>query len=230
MTSYRQSISIVLVSSFCILLTSCGRSPEEPVAFKVEEESAAEAEAKGQAVVKKSAPQGKFKKFRVYTDANSPDNHYAPSGWMGDWGDIKLTTAHFENPHGGSTCMKIQYTAQSTQGANWAGMYWQNPPNNWGSEDGGYDLTGVSKFTFWARGEKGGEKIEEFRVGGIPGEYPDSDIAGIGPILLNKEWTQYEIDLGDKDMSFISGGFMWSANVDGNPEGFVLYLDDMVYE
>jgi hypothetical protein len=171
-----------------------------------------------------------FRPFKIYADANSPDNHYAPSGWMGDYGDIKLDVAHFDNPHGGSTSMKITYNAQKTQGANWAGMYWQNPPNNWGSRPGGYDITGASKLVFWARGEKGGERIEEFRVGGISGEYADSDVAGFGPVTLSGEWTKYEIDLTDKDLTSISGGFMWSANADYNPQGFVLYLDDIQYE
>ena len=35
------------------------------------------------------------KTFSVYADKRSPDNHYIPSGWMGDYGDIKLTEAGF---------------------------------------------------------------------------------------------------------------------------------------
>jgi hypothetical protein len=177
-----------------------------------------------------AAAGGEFKAFKVYTDANSPDNHYAPSGWMGDWGDLKLNVSNFDNPHSGTTSLQVIYTPKRSQGANWAGIYWQNPPNNWGGRPGGYDITGAKKFIFWARGEKGGEIIYEFRVGGLTGEYPDSDIAGFGPVKLNKEWTKYEIDLTDKDLSSIIGGFMWSANLDNNPEGFTIYFDDMRYE
>src|SRR5499427_9468228 len=122
---------------------------------------------------------GPFKMFKVYTDAKSPDNHYIPSGWMGDYGDIKFDDKFMDNPHGGSTSIKIVYTNKATQGARWAGIYWQNPPNNWGTRPGGYDITGAKKMTFWARGEKGGERIEEFKIGGITGEYADSDVAGI---------------------------------------------------
>ncbi len=216
------------------LLTACvqDKSAEEPVAFKVEKESPEEAaSARAAAPARETpAPAGPFKTFKVYSDANSPDNHYAPSGWMGDWGDIKIDPSEFENPHGGTTSFKITTTGKKTQGANWAGIYWQNPPNNWGGQKGGYDLTGAARLAFWARGAKGGEKIEEFRVGGIGGEYPDSDIAGIGPVVLTQEWKEYEVDLRGKDLSSISGGFMWSANIDGNPEGFTIYLDDVRYE
>jgi len=168
--------------------------------------------------------------FYVYSDRGAVTNHYIPSGWMGDWGDIKFDAGWKENPYLGTTCIKITYTANMSQGARWAGIYWQNPANNWGSIDGGYDLSKATKLTFWARGEKGGERIEEFKVGGIMGEYSDSDSASIGPVILNKEWTKYEIDLRGKDMSYIIGGFCWATNVDVNPEGAVFYLDEIRYE
>jgi hypothetical protein len=109
-------------------------------------------------------------------------------------------------------------------------MYWQYPANNWGGVDGGFDLSRAKKLTFWARGEKGGERIEEFKVGGIMGEYSDSDTAGIGPVVLDKEWKQYTIDLTGKDLSYIIGGFAWATNLDVNPDGAVFYLDEIKYE
>ena len=149
---------------------------------------------------------------------------------MGDYGDISLNDRHMDNPHAGSTSIKIIYNGKATQGARWAGIYWQNPPNNWGTRPGGYDLTGAKKLTFWARGEKGGERIEEFKIGGITGEYADSDVAGIGPVVLTPEWQEYTIDLDGKDLSSISGGFCWVTNLDVNPQGCVFYIDDIKYE
>ena len=228
----RPFASLFAASIVVLFAAGCAQEPKQEIGFKMEKESAEEAavSAPQAATAEDSGPAKKFKPFRVYTDANSPDNHYAPSGWMGDWGDLKINQAEFDNPHGGTTCFKVTYTAKRTQGANWAGIYWQNPPNNWGGAKGGWDLTGAKKLTFWARGEKGGEKIEEFRVGGIGGEFPDSDIAGMGPLVLTQEWKQYEIDLTDKDLTQISGGFMFSANIDGNPEGFTIFFDDIKYE
>jgi hypothetical protein len=173
---------------------------------------------------------GTFKVFKVYSDQRSPDNHYISSGWMGDFGDIKLNDRFMENPHGGTTCIKIEYTPTRSQGAGWIGMYWQNPANNWATKKEGFDLTGAKKLKFWARGEKGNEIISEFKVGGITGEFPDSDSAGIGPVMLSKEWKEYEIDLAGKDLSHIIGGFCLSANSDDNPDGFIIYLDDIRYE
>ena len=169
-------------------------------------------------------------KFYVYEDFMSPNNHYAPSGWMGDFGDLKLDQSCSESQKNGKNCIKITYTAEMKQGAGWTGIYWQQPANNWGEKKGGYNLTGAKKLTFWARGANGGEKIAEFKMGGITGEYPDSDSAVIGPIELTKKWQQYSIDLEEKDLSCIIGGFCFAASKDDNPEGFVIYLDDIMYE
>ncbi|MDD5565988.1 MAG: hypothetical protein PHG31_03760 [Candidatus Omnitrophica bacterium] len=168
--------------------------------------------------------------FYVYSDRSSIKNHFIPSGWMGDYGDIKYEGSSKEDPYLGDTCIKVTYSGKISQGARWAGIYWQNPANNWGSVDAGYDLSKATKLTFWARGAKGGERIEEFKVGGIMGEFSDSDVASVGPVILNKEWTQYSIDLKGKDMSYIIGGFCWATNIDVNPEGATFYLDEIKFE
>ncbi len=168
--------------------------------------------------------------FYVYSDRSSVSNHFIPSGWMGDFGDIKLDGASKEDPYLGDTCLRIIYSGKVSNGARWAGIYWQNPANNWGTIDKGFDLSKATKVTFWARGAKGGERIEEFKMGGIMGEFSDSDATGIGPVILNKEWTQYTLDLKGKDLSFIIGGFCWATNVDVNPEGATFYLDEIKYE
>ncbi len=171
-----------------------------------------------------------FKGLNVYTDKTAKDNRYSPSGWMGDTGDIKVDAGWKDNPHSGTTCIKVGYTAEQKQGAGWAGVYWQNPANNWGTQPGGINLNGARKLVFWARGEKGGEKIAEFKIGGITGEYADSDTASITDVKLTPEWKEYTIELTGKDLKSISGGFCWVANAASNPGGFTIYLDDIHYE
>jgi hypothetical protein len=177
-----------------------------------------------------SAKKAGFQPFPVFTDQGARTNHFAPSGWMGDYGDVKINPGAVENPHSGKTSIKITYSGKMTQNAGWAGMYWQQPANNWGDKKGGFNLTGATKLTFWARGAKGGEKISEFKMGGITGEYPDSDSAAIGPVELTPEWQKYTVELKDKDLSHVIGGFCWSASKDDNPDGFVVYVDDIMYE
>jgi len=169
----------------------------------------------------------------VYADASSLDNHFIPSGWMPATSaqDLKLNVNWKENPFSGDSCMRTDY--KNNSGTRWAGIYWQNPANNWGTvPDAGFDLRGATKLTFWARGQEGGEVINEFKIGGISsGEHIDSDSASIGPVRLTKDWKKYEIDLRGRDLSYVIGGFCWATNIDvNNPEGIVFYLDEVRYE
>ena len=150
---------------------------------------------------------------------------------MPDGKCLPLNEAWVENCHSAKTCIRIDYDVDcSKRSQHWAGIYWLNPANNWGQRKGGFSLKEATKLTFWARGEHGGEQIQEFTVGGIMGNYPDSDTALIGPVILTPEWKEYTIDLRGKDLSYISGGFAWTSSVDVNPETCVFYLDDIRYE
>ncbi len=140
--------------------------------------------------------------FYIYTDEGAGGNHFVPSGWMGDWLDLSFSGNWYDNPRSGNSCIKTTYSAKGTQGNQWAGIYWQYPENNWGEKPGN-DLTGATKLTFWARGEKGSEKAE-FKVGGINRSpfndqqkpYQDScDALSTGIVLLTDEWREYSIDL-----------------------------------
>jgi hypothetical protein len=156
---------------------------------------------------------------------------FAPSGWWGDYGDIKYDPGSLNKPKSTPVCIQITYTPKLSQGNGWAAICWQYPPNNSGNMIDGQNLIGNSKVTFWARGEKGGEKAE-FKVGGSPGNYPDSiqPIVSTGVIVLSKDWQKYQIDLSNKDLSHVISGFIWATNKDLNPNGCTIYLDDVWFE
>ena len=117
------------------------------------------------------------------SDANSqpgPDSfdvgaRFYASGWIGDgmYGEkhLKLIKGWRENPHSAPLCMKITY---SPGPETFAGIFWQNKPNNWGEKSGrNFSKSGFTKLVFMAKGEKGGELVE-FKIGGIDntGENP----------------------------------------------------------
>ena len=166
--------------------------------------------------------------FDIYRDQHVS---YYPSGWMGDWGDISFDDQCTENPYNGRTCIKITYSAQASQGKSWAGIYWQHPQDNWGNKEGGYNLSGFERITFWAKGKKSGEKLE-FKVGGITGPYGDSlqPAKTTGIIILTNTWQKYSIDLTGENLSHIIGSFCWVTNISSNPSGCTFYLDDIRYE
>ena len=153
-----------------------------------------------------TTPESTFKVFSVYTERGGRQAHFSPSGYMGD-SDLSMSGAYLDTPHGHGPCLRVTYKAAGPKG--WAGVYRQNPPNNWGDVPGqaGYDLRGATRLTFWAKGEHGGERVHEFRVGGIVGPYPDSDIAILSNVRLSNQWKQYTIDLTKKDLRHIIAGF-----------------------
>jgi exo-beta-1,3-glucanase (GH17 family) len=164
----------------------------------------------------------------VYTDVCSDDNHFQPSGWMHDLKSITLQRDYKINPYSGNSCTKITYSPTSSD--SWAGVYWQYPINNWGNYPG-YQISGATKITFLARGENGGEKAE-FKSGGIKTPpYPDSyGPVGTGIIELTKEWKKYEINLVGQNLNNVIGGFCWITNINENPTGCTIYVDEIKFE
>ena len=156
---------------------------------------------------------------------------YYPSGVMGDWGDISLNDAWTEDCHTPPVCMKISYSGAQSQRFGWAGVYWQYPDKNWGDNPDGRDLTGATKLTFWAKGSSGGEKAE-FKVGGITGRYPDSiqPAKSTGVVVLSSAWQKYTVDLRDRNLHHVIGGFEFGTNKNQNPSGSTIYLDDIQFE
>ncbi|MDD5099065.1 MAG: hypothetical protein PHP35_01870, partial [Candidatus Colwellbacteria bacterium] len=154
-------------------------------------------------------------------------NRYAPTGWMGDTADLTMTDSITE-PHSGETSLKFTYTPKAGR-EGWVGVYWMNKENNWGNEEG-LDLSGATKLTFWAKGEKGGETIDNISVGGVTGQYPDTAKVETGPIVLSNEWKKYEIDLTGKDLSSIIGGFCFSTSAQSAGDGITFYIDDIQFE
>jgi hypothetical protein len=166
--------------------------------------------------------------FYVYKDGGSKQNRYFASGFTGDYSSIKMEERWKDNPKDGETCLKFIYTGEPTQELRWAGVFFQNPANNWGTIDAGYDLTGAKKLTFFARGEQGGEVVE-FKFGGVSAAYSDSCSASTGPLVLTKDWKEYEIPLEDQDLSYVLTGFAWVVEQKNAPDGQVFYLDEIAF-
>ena len=161
----------------------------------------------------------------LYDEASRVDAPYIPAGYMGNTKVVKMTLDHGENPHSGATCLKVEYRDSK----DWAGVVWQHPAHDWGEQPGGWNWTGAKRLTFWARGERGGERIS-FEFGLLKPDKPFHDSASgkLANVQLTSEWKQYSIDLAGKDLSRIKTGFAWVHAAEGRPMTF--YLDDVVVE
>ena len=159
--------------------------------------------------------------FSVYEDRfeNMP---WAPSGWMGGVEHLSLDGDHTGTVHDGVASIRMRYEGQF----GWAGVAWQDPPNNWGDMDGGHNVDGAGALELWARGEYGGEKVS-FGVGLLDEskDYPDSAIAKVDGIALTREWTQYRVPLNGKDLTSLKVGFV--VTVEGRRTPVTIYLDSI---
>ncbi len=151
-------------------------------------------------------------------------------GWMGDIKDISLDIFSSIQPYSGKSCIRIAYSGKGSSGQNWAGIYWLYPNNNWGNRPEGRNLIGATKLCFMAKGETGGE-IAEFKIGGVSGKYQDSFQPSLNKtITLTSEWNEYSFDLRGRDLSNVIGGFCWVTNTTQNPNGCVIFLDDIIFK
>ena len=159
--------------------------------------------------------------FTVYEDGFE-GMPWVPSGWMGAHEFLTVDGQSTDNPHEGKHCIKMRYTGMG----GWVGVAWQDPANNWGEQDGGYNLSGATHLELWARGKYASERIS---IGvGLLGEettYPDSGKAKLEGIVLNNEWQRYRIPLRDIDLSSIKTGFV--VTISGRQTSVTVYLDSI---
>lgn len=149
---------------------------------------------------------------------------FVPSGFMGSTDNLKLDPSSQDQPKQGIHCLKVSYDRND----EWAGVVWQSPENDWGDQEGGFDLRGARKLTFWARSATGTEKIT-FGVGLIGRDKPYFDTTKKETIVdLSADWKQYTIDLGDADLQRIKSGFFFSLAGQGKPITF--YLDEIKFQ
>jgi hypothetical protein len=85
-----------------------------------------------------------------------------------------------------------------------------------GQAEGAYaanatDLTGATKFAFWAMGESGGENVT-FKVAGKESQNNVVDYANTTSTTLDSEWKRYEVDLAGADLKGITHLFGFEVN------------------
>jgi len=167
----------------------------------------------------------------VYTEADAGGNLYAPSGWMNAFtGNVlEVDTASTEVVLSGQTTLRIAWTGEPGDDATrWAGVLFEWPDGllEGTSSGDGWDLSGASALTFWAKSGSG----------------PDGVQVGVGAtafdgfemrewIILGEQWNQYAIDVSGHDLSNLNGGFVvvFNDSYDIGGDGVTVYLDDVAF-
>ena len=161
--------------------------------------------------------------------------------------DVEIKLNHSTNPYDGTTCIENKFTGTCL---TWGGWYLMNgvlqggepqPKPNWGIyPNAGFNLTGATTLTFYAKGLNGGEQVEFYSfgigrnadTGQITDPYPDSSPKkSIGYLTLTNEWKEYTIPLAGLDLSYVLGGFGWATNaIRNNNQPITFYLDNIQYD
>ena len=147
---------------------------------------------------------------------------WVPSGLMGNVSSLKLDGNHREEGRENDPIIRIRYMAKG----GWVGVAWQHPPENWGEQPDGIDLTGATALELLARGKYGGEQVS-FAVGMLDEgrDYPDSAIVKTAPISLTSEWKRFRLSLEGEDLSSLKTGFV--VTLQGRRSPVTFYLDDI---
>jgi uncharacterized repeat protein (TIGR01451 family) len=183
--------------------------------------------------------------FDVYTDVGAGGNHFVHRAMIEP--GVAINDAYTGTVHSGATAISNTFNPTATING-WGGWYFQNgvlltgttaPIDNRGEyPDAGYDLSGATALTFWARGAEGGEWVEFFAFGvgrdedGTPTEdWPDSETKEARLVWLTNAWQLYTISLAGLDpITYVIGGFGWTANKGWNDnQSITFYLDDIQY-
>lgn len=160
--------------------------------------------------------------FYVYKDGNEED--YSPSAYMGNYKDLEIDMHHKEEVHSGTSAIRIRYNETH----NWYGFGLVDPPNDWGENLGGFDLTGATKFSFWAKASK--KKIKATIGFGLIGKNkPYYDTAKKSKeIILTTKWKKYTIKLKKLDLSCIRSGLVIFSSAFRSHQD--IFIDDVVFE
>lgn len=163
------------------------------------------------------------------------NEYFDAAGWMGESSHggllVKIDDTFAGKPRPGDDDGKCTRISWEPRSASWAGLYWQSPAGNWGSQPG-RSVVGATKVVFWAAGQNGSEVVE-FKAGGLRTQsspYKDSFAATLGAVRLTSAWRRYEISLKGQNLTSVIGAFAWIVRRTNNLGTVTFYLDGIRYE
>ena len=164
--------------------------------------------------------------FYVFKDYGSVMNHFLTIGKLGDHDSIYCReNLNNPSPEDGSS-LEVIYDPRGYETHYSSTISWIVSK---GEGENKYDLNGAKRLFFYARGKNGGE-IVQFDLGQISIDSDMFNAASSGLVVLSDKWGQYSINLEGLNLSKAKVGFSVLLNRYNNPDGAVIYLDEVRYE
>ena len=160
---------------------------------------------------------------------------YSPDGYWGDGekrGAVVLDKSCPQRaPAATGDCYTITYQPGDR---HFAGINWQYPHNNWGTDPGLRIAGGAARITGQARGERGGELVG-LGAGQANTHNPHDDGFNVGPFDfdLATKWAPFSIPLGGQTYagpSGLIGAFILTLRAGDDERPQVIYLDALRWE
>lgn len=159
--------------------------------------------------------------YDVVTLPFTVDDYYAPSGFFPEGEATNITASATCTSRAAADASGLCHTFTWTPGAGtFAGVWWQFPDGNWGTDNGLEIDPGATSVSFMAWGKNGGEKVEF-----LAGYASDGFERRSGVITLTTTPTEYRVDLAGTTYVDVAGGFGWVA-ADG---ALTFYVDDITW-
>jgi hypothetical protein len=163
--------------------------------------------------------------------------YFTPTGAYGDAATPGLVTTTSDCPDRAPApadgtpqgdCYFITYGAPA-QG--FGGVFWQFPPNNWGTSQGRMVSPGATQVTFYAKTDYAPLNVS-FKIGGINDPTPTASLPYADGIddgqtfAISSEWKQYSIPVTGT-YSWVLGAFEWEITTRDPVD---LYIDTLVWQ
>lgn len=139
------------------------------------------------------------------------DNHYSTTGFMGAFWALDLVG--IASPNGACAGIGHKFTFDPPPIALWAGVAWQYPANNWGSEPGLKIAPGAESIQFLAWSDKAGTEVDFF-AGSVDADGFEVALDGV---QLTTEPTYYEIPLEGIVYDDVAVPFGWVISQTAGP-------------
>ena len=163
--------------------------------------------------------------------------YFTPTGAYGDAATPGLVSTSNDCPDrappptDGTPQGDCYFVSYGNPNEGYGGVFWQFPPNNWGTSQGRMVSPGATQVTFYAKSDNAPLAVG-FKAGGINDPTPTAALPysdGIDAsttFTVTGDWQQYSIPIHGS-YTWVLGGFEWEITTRDPVD---LYIDSIVWQ
>lgn len=169
------------------------------------------------------------KRQPIYIGADNGWNILYGSDWLNGAPNMKMDSACRVQPLTGPSCIRIVLLpGEGVNSGYWNGVVFHNAKTWNGELEAPFDLSGATRFVVRLRTDQPGLRVQLL--------FNDINLPSSWTEPLTKDWTQYSIDLGGKDLSKVQKGMSLIIETDNRQNApapgppYTVYVEDAALE